>query len=117
MKTEIQKNKVSKNKMETDIHIRATMEEKYILKQKGKQFDIPYTTMMKKFALEGKVEVVTISEEDNKIMRALYSESNNLNQLTKLAHLSSLPEMAVEIQMVVNKLKQFINKIEHTHAK
>ncbi|MCA5004792.1 plasmid mobilization protein [Sphingobacterium bovistauri] len=67
---------------------------------------------VRKSAILRKV-VPRFTEEQLKALRAITGVSNNLNQLTKMAHQSGLQDIANQCQNTIIHINYFIDKILH----
>jgi len=101
-----------KVKRETDIRVRLTVKEKFLIENKAKLAGMRISNWFRSAAVNGKV-VARFSNEEMKIFRTLAGLANNLNQLTHLAHISGLltvqkkcRELLVLIDEVLSNFKK-----------
>lgn len=71
------------------VHLRVTNLEKRILRDKAKKAGVHLGTYIRNAALDGNVKSI-LNVEELAILRDLYGVSNNLNQLTKQAHIEGV---------------------------
>ena len=91
----------------TTIILRISNEHKVLIENKAKDAGLSISAFIRKSAID--LVVIKIEPEDKKVLSGI---SNNLNQLTKKAHLTN--RIPAEI---VNTLRELIKTIRHAYRK
>lgn len=91
----------------TTIILRISNEHKVLIENKAKGAGLSISAFIRKSAID--LVVIKIEPEDKKVLSGI---SNNLNQLTKKAHVTN--RIPAEI---VNTLRELIKTIRHAYRK
>lgn len=86
--------------------------ELYTIKYRADKAGLPLSIYCHDATLNAQI-LESVNKEDLDLLKAIASMGNNLNQLTKLAHIQGVFSLELEIQMVLKQIMQIINKLSH----
>lgn len=105
-----------KVKRANGIRVRLTTSERFLIESKAKQAGIRISDWFRAAALKAKV-VTRITAEDRRTLHLLTGMSNNLNQLTKLAHTSGIMSIAVRCGNLLIEIDQTLKYLNRDDGK
>jgi len=94
------------------IGVRLTTEEHFIVKQKAEKAGLSFSRYLREMGIKGEVKK-RLTEEDRQIVLHIIGMSNNLNQLTKLAHQQGLLSVILLFENYRSKLDGLLNHVKH----
>src|SRR5690349_18820307 len=97
-------------KRESETGIRFTKREYAILKEKATKAGMTMTTYIRQMALKGEV-ITRTNEEERHFYRQLSGMSENLNQLTKKAHLEGIITAVFLFEKYRNVMDAILEKL------
>lgn len=97
-------------KKETVTGVRFSKVEYFLVKHKAEKAGLGITVYIRQMALTGQV-ISKMSEEDRQSVRQFVGVSNNLNQLTKMAHQQGLLTAILLFEKYRNQFDEFLQKM------
>ena len=92
------------------IGVRFNKLEEYTVRQKSAKAGLSYSRYLREMGIKGEVKA-RLSEEDRHIVLKLIGMSNNLNQLTKLAHQEGLLKTLLYFENYRNQFDELLNQL------
>lgn len=92
------------------ISVKYTREEHLLIQVHAKRCNIKPSVLVRLLSLQREPKVVTISNEDRKLMLNLIRFSSNLNVLAKNSYYQHLVELAESITILKDQINQVLNK-------
>ena len=86
--------------------------ELYTIKYRVDKAGLPLSIYCHDAVLQAKI-VECVKKEDLEVLKSLSNMGNNLNQLTKLAHIQGAISLESDVKMVLKHILQIINKLSH----
>ena len=93
------------------IGVRLTKEEHFIIKEKASKAGLARSRYLRETGIHGEVKM-RLGEDDRERMDKLIGMSNNLNQLTKLAHQEGLFKMSFMLEDQRDKIDGLLNRMK-----
>jgi len=84
----------------------------FIVKQKAEKAGLSFSRYLREMGIKGEVKK-RLTEEDRQIVLHIIGMSNNLNQLTKLAHQQGLLSVILLFENYRSKLDGLLNHVKH----
>jgi hypothetical protein len=94
-----------KIKRASGIRVRLTSTERFLIESKAREAGMRISDWFRAAALKAKV-VTRMTAEDRRVLHLLAGMANNLNQLTKLAHTSSIVSVAIRCGHLLTEINQ-----------
>lgn len=105
-----------KIKRASGIRVRLTTSERFLIESKAKQAGVRISDWFRAAALKAKV-VTRITNEDRRILHLLAGMANNLNQLTKLAHVGGIMSISIRCGHLLTEIDQTLKYLNSDDGK
>lgn len=92
------------------VMVRLTPTERYLIQERAKNAGLKPSEWFRKAARSAKV-VQRFSTEESSWFRMLAGIANNLNQLTRLAHIAGLFSLGLKCQSILRQIEVLLDKI------
>jgi hypothetical protein len=92
------------------IGVRFNKPEHFIVRHKSSKAGLSYSRYLREMGIKGEVKA-RLSEEDSHDVRKLIGMSNNLNQLTKLAHQEGLLKALLYFENYRNQFDELLKRL------
>lgn len=101
-----------KIKRDREMKIRLTATEEFLIKAKAREAGMRSSTWFRAAAKSARI-MVRLKPEEMQLLRMLSGLANNLNQLTKLAHVSGIISIALKCANLLNEIDRAIKYFNH----
>jgi hypothetical protein len=108
-----------KIKRDREVKVRLTATEHFFVKSKARDARMRMADWFRKAAVNAKI-VPLLSREDQELLHVITGMANNLNQLTKLAHIGGILTVARKCLDLLNQIEeaiQYFNRHDRENSK